>query len=127
MSANLALALALAQRGARVGMVDADILGPSIPGMLGIPTGELPEMTANSRMIPAERYGLKIVSMGMLTIGQYLQPSGGHMPVLRYVHPDVFKTYADAAYQMGFKHVASGSLVRSSYHADEQARAVGIA
>jgi len=62
----------------------------------------------------------------MLTIGQYLQPSGGHMPVLRYVHPDIFKTYADAAYQMGFKHVASGPLVRSSYRADEQARAMGI-
>lgn len=61
------LALALAQRGARVGLVDADILGPSIPGMLGIPTGEPPEMTADSRMIPAQRYGLKVVSMGMLT------------------------------------------------------------
>ncbi|MEZ7849094.1 MAG: P-loop NTPase [Polaromonas sp.] len=61
------LALALQQRGARVGLVDADILGPSIPGMLGIPTGEPPEMTADSRMIPAERYGLKVVSMGMLT------------------------------------------------------------
>jgi ATP-binding protein involved in chromosome partitioning len=61
------LALALQQRGARVGLVDADILGPSIPGMLCIPTGEPPEMTADSRMIPAERYGLKVVSMGMLT------------------------------------------------------------
>ena len=61
------LALALQQRGLRVGLVDADILGPSIPGMLGIPTGEPPEMTADSRMIPAQRYGLKVVSMGMLT------------------------------------------------------------
>jgi len=61
------LALALQQRGWRVGLVDADILGPSIPGMLGIPTGEPPEMTADSRMIPAQRYGLKVVSMGMLT------------------------------------------------------------
>ena len=61
------LALAMQQRGLRVGLVDADILGPSIPGMLGIPTGEPPEMTADSRMIPAQRYGLKVVSMGMLT------------------------------------------------------------
>ena len=61
------LALALLQFGARVGIVDADILGPSIPGMLGIPTGEPPEMTSDSRMIPAERHGLKVVSMGMLT------------------------------------------------------------
>jgi lipoic acid synthetase len=62
----------------------------------------------------------------MLTIGQYLQPTGGHMPVRRYVHPDVFKMYADEADRMGFKHAASGPLVRSSYRADEQARAVGI-
>ena len=61
------LALALQQRGARVGLVDADILGPSIPGMLGIPTGEPPAMTLENRMIPAERHGLKVVSMGMLT------------------------------------------------------------
>ena len=61
------LALALQQLGARVGIVDADILGPSIPGMLGIPTGEPPAMTPESRMIPAERHGLKVVSMGMLT------------------------------------------------------------
>jgi lipoic acid synthetase len=69
---------------------------------------------------------LRAHSVDMLTVGQYLQPSPGHMPVLRYVHPDIFKTYADAAYQMGFKHVASGPLVRSSYRADEQAAAVGI-
>ncbi len=61
------LALALQQLGARVGIVDADILGPSIPGMLGIPTGEPPAMTPGNKMIPAERHGLKVVSMGMLT------------------------------------------------------------
>lgn len=61
------LALALQQRGMRVGLVDADILGPSIPGMLGIPTGEPPQMTPDGRMIPAQRFGLKVVSMGMLT------------------------------------------------------------
>ena len=61
------LALALQQLGARVGIVDADILGPSIPGMLGIPTGEPPAMTQQGMMIPAERHGLKVVSMGMLT------------------------------------------------------------
>ena len=61
------LALALQQLGARVGIVDADILGPSIPGMLGIPTGEPPATTPDSKMIPAERHGLKVVSMGMLT------------------------------------------------------------
>jgi ATP-binding protein involved in chromosome partitioning len=61
------LALALQQLGARVGLVDADILGPSIPGMLGIPTGEPPATTSDGKMIPTERHGLKVVSMGMLT------------------------------------------------------------
>jgi ATP-binding protein involved in chromosome partitioning len=61
------LALALQQLGGRVGLVDADILGPSIPGMLGIPTGQPPAQTPEGRMIPAERHGLKVVSMGMLT------------------------------------------------------------
>lgn len=62
----------------------------------------------------------------MLTIGQYLQPSGGHMPVRRYVHPNTFKMYAAEAYRMGFLHAAAGPLVRSSYHADEQAHAAGV-
>ncbi len=61
------LALALQQLGGRVGLVDADILGPCIPGMLGIPTGQPPAQTQEGRMIPAERHGLKVVSMGMLT------------------------------------------------------------
>ena len=61
------LALALQQLGGRVGLVDADILGPSIPGMLGIPTGQPPAQTPEGRIVPAERHGLKVISMGMLT------------------------------------------------------------
>jgi lipoyl synthase len=57
----------------------------------------------------------------MLTVGQYLQPSKEHFPIQRYVHPDEFKEYEDYAYSIGFTHVASGPLVRSSYHADKQA------
>ena len=57
----------------------------------------------------------------MLTVGQYLQPSKEHYPLQRYVHPDEFKEYEDYAYSIGFSHVASGPLVRSSYHADKQA------
>ena len=64
---SINLALALQQLGARVGVVDADILGPSIPGMLGIPTGERPEMNPDNMIIPVERHGLKVMSMGMLT------------------------------------------------------------
>ncbi|AVY92825.1 MULTISPECIES: lipoyl synthase [Microvirgula] len=63
----------------------------------------------------------------MLTIGQYLQPSNGHLPVLRYVHPDQFKQYEDRAYEIGFKHAAVGAMVRSSYHADRQAMDAGVA
>ncbi len=57
----------------------------------------------------------------MLTVGQYLQPSKEHFPIQRYVHPDEFKEYEDYASSIGFTHVASGPLVRSSYHADKQA------
>jgi len=57
----------------------------------------------------------------MLTIGQYLAPSTSHLPVRRYVHPDTFKMFEAEAYKMGFKHAAVGAMVRSSYHADQQA------
>jgi lipoic acid synthetase len=63
----------------------------------------------------------------MLTIGQYLAPSSSHLPVKRYVHPDTFKMYEARAYAMGFVHAAVGAMVRSSYHADQQAeRALSI-
>ena len=62
----------------------------------------------------------------MLTIGQYLMPSEGHLPVRRYVHPDVFKMYEVEAYKMGFEHAAVGAMVRSSYHADQQAHLAGV-
>jgi lipoic acid synthetase len=60
----------------------------------------------------------------MLTIGQYLAPSNSHLPVRRYVHPDVFKMFEEEAYKMGFAHAAVGAMVRSSYHADVQAHNV---
>jgi lipoyl synthase len=63
-------------------------------------------------------------AIDMLTIGQYLQPTAGHLPVMRYVHPDVFAKFEREAYAMGFKHAAVGALVRSSYHADQQAHGV---
>ena len=63
----------------------------------------------------------------MLTIGQYLAPSGHHLPVRRYVHPDTFRMFELEAAKMGFTHAAVGAMVRSSYHADEQAHAAGVA
>jgi lipoyl synthase len=62
----------------------------------------------------------------MLTIGQYLAPTSHHLPVRRYVHPDVFAAFEAGAYRMGFAHAAVGALVRSSYHADRQAHAAGV-
>jgi len=59
-------------------------------------------------------------NVDMVTIGQYLQPSRNHLPVDRFVHPDEFDEYACIGEEMGFHHVASGPMVRSSYHADQQ-------
>jgi lipoic acid synthetase len=65
--------------------------------------------------------------IAMLTLGQYLAPSGHHLPVRRYVHPDTFKMFEREAAAMGFTHAAVGAMVRSSYHADQQAHAAGVA
>ncbi|MEG6523707.1 lipoyl synthase [Desulfotomaculum sp. 1211_IL3151] len=62
-------------------------------------------------------HDLRAVDCDLLTIGQYLAPSAKHHEVIEYIHPDQFKKYKEAAYQMGFKYVASDPLVRSSYHA----------
>jgi lipoyl synthase len=59
----------------------------------------------------------------ILTLGQYLQPTREHLPVVRFVHPDEFSEFKELGEQMGFKHVEAGPLVRSSYHAFDQAEA----
>ncbi len=63
---------------------------------------------------------LRTVDCTILTLGQYLQPTKEHLPVDRYVHPDEFRMLKDKGLAMGFRHVESGPLVRSSYHAEEQ-------
>ncbi len=70
---------------------------------------------------------LRAHDVDMLTIGQYLQPSPHHLPVERYVDPAAFKEYEKQADLLGFKHAAIGPLVRSSYHADQQAHEAGVA
>jgi len=64
--------------------------------------------------------------VAMLTLGQYLQPSSHHLPVMRYVDPELFKIFEKWALQAGFTHAACGPLVRSSYHADQQAHEAGL-
>ncbi|MGH8377875.1 MAG: lipoyl synthase, partial [Gammaproteobacteria bacterium] len=90
------------------------------PGILtksGIMVGlgeEIPE-------IYAAMQDLRDHDVDMLTVGQYLQPSKFHHPVVRYVTPEEFMDIERRGYELGFQHVASGALVRSSYHADQQA------
>jgi lipoyl synthase len=59
----------------------------------------------------------------ILTLGQYLQPTREHLPVVRFVHPREFAEYKQMGQEMGFRHVESGPLVRSSYHAFDQEKA----
>ena len=70
---------------------------------------------------------LRAHGVDMLTIGQYLQPSRHHLAVMRFVHPDQFHAFEDEAAKMGFAHAACGPMVRSSYHADQQAHDAGVA
>ncbi len=67
---------------------------------------------------------LRAHDVDMLTIGQYLQPSASHLPVTRFVHPETFKRFEEEALQLGFTNAACGPMVRSSYHADQQAKHV---
>jgi lipoic acid synthetase len=65
---------------------------------------------------------LRNVGCAIVTIGQYLRPSADHLPISRYYHPDEFAALKQIALDLGFRHVESGPLVRSSYHAHEQAQ-----
>ena len=95
---------------------------PSVPTKSGLMVG----LGETDEEILATLHDLRANDVEMLTIGQYLAPSGHHLPVLRYVHPDTFAMYAREAEAMGFTHAASAPLVRSSYHADQQAHGAGV-
>lgn len=69
---------------------------------------------------------LAALKVDILTVGQYLRPSRDHLPMTRYYHPDEFRFLKEEAVKMGFRHVESGPLVRSSYHAHEQAESTGL-
>ncbi|MCE2706098.1 MAG: lipoyl synthase [Proteobacteria bacterium] len=93
---------------------------PSIPTKSGIMVG----LGETDEEVYQVMQDMRNHNIDMLTLGQYLQPSPHHAPVLRYVHPDIFKEMETFAYKIGFKHAAVGALVRSSYHADEQAQRI---
>jgi len=93
---------------------------PAVPTKSGLMLG-LGEDIAEVEQVMAD---LRAHGVDMLTLGQYLQPSLSHLPVARFVHPDEFDALALRGREMGFAHVASGPMVRSSYHADRQAAGV---
>ncbi|MCC6201731.1 MAG: lipoyl synthase [Gammaproteobacteria bacterium] len=95
---------------------------PDLPTKSGIMLG-LGEERAE---VEALLQDLRAHDCDRLTLGQYLQPSRAHLPVVRYVPPDEFADLATYARAIGFTHVASGPLVRSSYHAEQQASGGGI-
>ncbi len=95
---------------------------PHIPAKSGLMVG----LGETDEEILEVMRDLRAHDVDMLTIGQYLQPSAHHLPVLRYVEPAIFDMYAAEAERMGFNHAASGPLVRSSYHAAQQAHDAGV-
>lgn len=96
---------------------------PSVPTKSGLMLG-LGETTTEIEVVMRD---LRAHGVTMLTLGQYLQPSVHHLPVERYAPPAEFEYLRQVGEAMGFTHVASAPLVRSSYHADTQARDAGVA
>jgi lipoic acid synthetase len=97
-------------------------LHPDVPTKSGIMVG----LGETDEEILQVMRDMRAHDIDMITIGQYLAPSGHHLPVRRYMHPDTFKMFEQAAQEMGFTHAAVGAMVRSSYHADQQAHQAGV-
>ncbi len=97
-------------------------LFPNVPTKSGLMVG----LGETDEEILAVMREMREHNIDMLTLGQYLAPSNSHLPVKRYVHPDTFKMFEEKAYDMGFKHAAVGAMVRSSYHADQQAHGASL-
>jgi lipoic acid synthetase len=97
-------------------------LHPGIPTKSGIMLG----LGETREQVDEALRDLREHGVDMITIGQYLQPTAHHHPVMRYWTPDEFESLAEFGYRLGFSHMASGPLVRSSYHADLSAEQSGI-
>jgi lipoic acid synthetase len=95
---------------------------PKIPTKSGLMVG----LGETDQEILEVMRDLRAHDVDMLTVGQYLQPSPHHLPVERFVHPDTFAMFGREAEKLGFTHAAVGPMVRSSYHADQQAHAAGV-
>jgi len=101
---------------------DYKTLNPNVPTKSGLMVG----LGETKEELLRTLDDLRAHDVDMLTVGQYLQPSVNHLPVDRFVHPDEFAEYTAYAESIGFKQAACGPLVRSSYHADKQARGEDI-
>jgi lipoic acid synthetase len=95
---------------------------PDIPTKSGIMLG----LGETRKQVDEALRDLREHQVDMITLGQYLQPTAHHHPVLRYWTPEEFENLAEYGYQLGFSHMASGPLVRSSYHADQSAEQSGL-
>jgi lipoic acid synthetase len=102
---------------------DAKSMAPDIPTKTGIILG----LGETVEEVVATMKDLRSVDVDILTLGQYLRPSNDHLPLDRYYAPDEFRELARIGRELGFRHVESGPLVRSSYHAWEQVSAAGFA
>ncbi len=100
----------------------AKSIAPDIPTKTGIILG----MGETNEEVLQTMRELRAVNVDILTVGQYLRPSSGHIALDRYVTPSEFRMFREEGMQMGFRHVESGPLVRSSYHAWEQVQAAGV-
>jgi len=100
----------------------AKSLAPEMPTKTGLMLG----LGEDREEVLAAMQDLAAQGTDILTLGQYMQPTREHLPIVRYVHPDEFAEYKKLGEQMGFAHVESGPLVRSSYHAFEQEAAAHI-
>ncbi len=97
-------------------------VAPHIPKKTGIILG----LGETKEEVLAVMRDLRAVDVDILTLGQYLRPSDGHLPLDRYYTPEEFRELRNAGMSMGFRHVEAGPLVRSSYHAWEQVQAAGV-
>ena len=100
----------------------AKSIAPDVPTKTGIILG----MGETNEEVVAVMRDLRAVDVDILTLGQYLRPSGNHHPLDRYVTPDEFRRFKEIGMELGFRHVESAPLVRSSYHAWEQVQAAGV-
>ncbi|MBP7080948.1 MAG: lipoyl synthase [Rhodocyclaceae bacterium] len=98
------------------------VLHPELPTKSGLMLG----LGETNEEILATMRDLRAHQVDMLTLGQYLSPSKHHLPVVRYAHPDTFAMFEREAMAMGFSNAACGPMVRSSYHADQQAHEAGV-